>query len=117
MITVYHLGTCSTCKTILKQLPQRKDYVFREIKSEPLTAGEADQLAALAGAYMPLLNKRSLQFQERGIAAASVKENEVRDLLLTHYAFLKRPVVVWDKRIWIGSDKKTVANLINALGQ
>jgi len=41
----------------------------------------------------------------------SLKENDFKDLILDHYTFLKRPVFLTDKEIFVGNDKKNVEAL------
>jgi arsenate reductase len=37
-----------------------------------------------------------------------LKENDFKKLLLTHYSFLKRPVLLFNNKIYIGNSQKTV---------
>ena len=41
---IYHLANCGTCQRILGQIPDLKKFTLREIKSEPITAKELDEL-------------------------------------------------------------------------
>ena len=44
-----------------------------------------------------------------------MKEADYRRLILDEYTFLKRPVVIIDDQVFIGSEKKTVAALKKAV--
>ena len=37
------------------------------------------------------------------------KENDYKKLLLSHYSFLKRPVLIINKKLFIGNSKETVS--------
>lgn len=115
MVTVYHLSTCSTCKRILAGLPKREDYLFRDIKTDPLQAAEIDKLARLTGGYLALLSKRSQQFKVMNLVPSSVDETKARELLLAHYTFLQRPVVVHNSFVSVGNAPATVAALYQHL--
>jgi arsenate reductase len=81
---------------------------LREIKSQPLTATELDQLSKLSGSYEALFSKRARLYKERNLKEIDLQENDFKSLLLEHYTFLKRPVLVYNGEIFIGNSKKTV---------
>ncbi len=47
-------------------------------------------------------------YQQRGLKNLTLSENEIKDLLLEHYTFLKRPVLIWEEYIFIGNSKNTI---------
>lgn len=115
MRKVYYLATCSTCSKILKELELPSDYELQDIKTHPLTA---DQLAALhkqADSYETLFSKRAQLYKQRGLKDKNLTENDYKELLLEHYTFLKRPVLVVDDEIFIGNASKTIAEAKKAI--
>jgi arsenate reductase len=48
-----------------------------------------------------------MKYKEWGLKDKHLTEKDYRDLILQEYTFLKRPVVVNGKKIFIGSEKKT----------
>ncbi|NAW51762.1 arsenate reductase family protein [Elizabethkingia argentiflava] len=110
MRKVFYLKSCSTCKKIMKKFPLA-EWELREIKSAPLTENELDELYNLSRSYEALFSKRSTQIKERAIEVNSLKEEDFKALILAHYSFLKRPVFVTDKDIFIGSDKANLEKL------
>jgi arsenate reductase len=44
-----------------------------------------------------------------GLKDKKLEENDYRKLILDEYTFLKRPVTIIGKQIFVGSEKKTVA--------
>jgi arsenate reductase len=81
---------------------------LREIKSQPLSVSELVQLRKLSGSYEALFSKRARLYKERNLKEADLQENDFKSLLLEHYTFLKRPVLVHNGEIFIGNSKKTV---------
>jgi arsenate reductase len=112
MKKIYHLGTCSTCAGILKDIKaDKKGYGMQDIKTEKISAAQLDELKKLAGSYEALFSRRALKYKAMGLKDKILTEKDYRDLILQEYTFLKRPVVVNGKKIFIGSEKKTVARL------
>ena len=109
MTTIYYLKTCDPCRRILKALEPGPNTVLREIGATPISAVELDALYALSGSYEALLNKRSKLFAARGLNKKELTESEIRELLLEHYTFLKRPVVLTEKELFVGNSTQTVA--------
>ncbi len=110
MKKVFYLKTCDTCLKILKKF-NLKDWEHREIKINPITLEELEEMYKLAGSYEALFSKKSNQIKLREIDAKALQENDYKELILDHYTFLKRPVFITDKEIFIGSEKKTVEAL------
>ncbi|HUQ65081.1 MAG TPA: ArsC/Spx/MgsR family protein [Flavitalea sp.] len=109
MKKIYHLGNCTTCQRILKEInADKKRFNFQEIKTESITAPQLDTLKELAGSYEALFSRRALKYKEWGLKDNNLSEKDYRDLILKEYTFLKRPVVINGKKIFIGSEKKTV---------
>ena len=108
MKKIYHLGNCGTCQTILKDIKAtRKGFDLQDIKAEKITPPQLDQLKKLAGSYEALFSRRALKYKSMGLEK-TLTEDDYRDLILQEYTFLKRPVVINGKKIYIGSEKKTV---------
>ncbi|WP_435523592.1 arsenate reductase family protein [Chryseobacterium indoltheticum] len=110
MKKVFHLNTCDTCRKILAQF-DLSDWEKREIRKEPITQEELEEMYKLTNSYEALFSKKSTQIKLRGLDVKSLKENDFEDLILDHYTFLKRPVFITDKEIFVGNDKKNVEAL------
>jgi len=111
MRKIYHLSTCSTCKRILNGLKALDSFDLQDIKTTKISAEQLDEMKELAGTYEALFSRRSRQYAARGLKDKKLGEQDYRELILDEYTFLKRPVVVIDQDIYIGSSPKTVEEL------
>jgi arsenate reductase (glutaredoxin) len=115
MKRVYFLSTCDTCQRLIKQW-QLPDEVERiDIKERPLRLKELEQLRALTDSYESLFSKRARLYKDRELAKQNLSDSDVKILLLEHYTFLKRPVLIWDEHIFIGNSKKTTEEVSSFL--
>ncbi|MEW2920450.1 ArsC/Spx/MgsR family protein [Muricauda sp. ANG21] len=115
MKKIYHLGSCSTCQRILKELEPLDGVQLQEIKSEAMTPKQLEEMASLAGGYEPLFSKRAMLYRQKGLHEKQLSENDYKELILEHYTFLKRPVILVDGQIFIGNSKKVVQAAKEAL--
>ena len=44
----------------------------------------------------------------KGVKDQILSENDIKDLLLEHYTFLKRPVLLYDNKLFIGNTAKVI---------
>lgn len=110
MKTAYYLKTCGTNKKIMAPL-DLSGWKLREIKTEPITEEELDEMYKKAGSYEALFSRKSSQIKAREIDLKSLKEKDFKKLMLEHYTFLKRPVFITDQEIFIGNDKSNLEKL------
>lgn len=116
MKKIYHLGNCTTCQAIIENTKiDRKGFEMQDIKTEKITAAQLDEMKKMAGSYEALFSRRAIKYKEMGLKKKALSEKDIRKLILEEYTFLKRPVVIRDKEIFIGNEKKTVAALKEAL--
>ncbi|MEX2350121.1 MAG: ArsC/Spx/MgsR family protein [Flavobacteriaceae bacterium] len=115
MRKLYYLSTCSTCSKILKELELPSDYDLQDIKTDPLTADQLTDLHKRAGSYENLFSKRAQLYKQRGLKDKNLTEYDYKELLLEHYTFLKRPVLVVDNQIFIGNASKTIVEAKKAI--
>ena len=112
--TFYYLGTCSTCERIMKEIPNLKSFTLREIKGDPITPKELDEMKALAGSYEALFSRIALKYRGLGLNKMKLSEKDYRKYILEEYTFLKRPVMVIDDRILIGNAPKVTKEMAQA---
>ena len=117
MKKVYYLKTCSTCLRILNELNLSSDFELQDIKVNPLTVKQVEELAALSGSYEALFSRRAKLYKEMGLKDQTLTEKDFKHYLLDHYTFLSRPVIVINNSIFIGNAKKTTESAKLALNE
>ncbi|WP_300433827.1 arsenate reductase family protein [Christiangramia sp.] len=110
MKKIYHLSTCDTCKRILNELDVPDSFILQDIKNEEITEEQLDQMQELSGSYESLFSRRARLYKQRDLKNEELGEGSYKNLILDHYSFLKRPVIINNDEIFIGNSKKTVAN-------
>ena len=115
MKKIYHLSSCSTCKRIIRELGDGAGFELQNIKEEPLTAEQLEEMWAKVGSYEALFSRRAMKFRARGLHERQLSETDYRDLILEEYTFLKRPVIFIDDEIFLGNSKKVVAAAVAKL--
>lgn len=114
MKKVYHLSTCDTCSRIIKQLKlKEKGFQLQDIKTEPITKAQLEEMHELAGSFEALFSRVALKY--KALAVKPTKENEYKKLILQEYTFLRRPVIISGKSIFIGNKKGTIEEAEKAL--
>lgn len=115
MKTIFYLKTCDTCRRILKSLPNTEGFTLQDIKQERITPVQLEEMRRLAGSYEVLFSKKATLYKERGLKDKELTEDDYRSLILEHYTFLSRPVIVDGEHIFIGNSKKVVEDAITHL--
>ncbi|TBX71159.1 hypothetical protein EZL74_01255 [Flavobacterium silvisoli] len=115
MRKIYHLKTCSTCQRILKSLPKLETFELQDIKTEPMTVKQLDEMRQLAGSYEALFSRRATLYKEMGLKDEVLTEADFKRYILEHYTFLSRPVIIADGKIFIGNSHKVVQQVIDFL--
>lgn len=109
MKKVYYLKTCNTCLRILNELQLDSEFVLQDIKTEPITVKQLEDMKAMSGSYESLFSKRAKLYKEMDLKNANLSEADYKHYILDHYTFLSRPVIIYNNNIFIGNSKKTVA--------
>lgn len=107
MKKIYYLKTCDTCKRIMRSL-SLDGFTIREIKTKPITVSELEEMFQLSGSYESLFSRRAKKYAAMGLKDQKLEEADYKQLILSDYTFLKRPVIISDTTIFIGSDKKNM---------
>ncbi len=123
MKKIYHLGNCTTCQSIIKKTGiDNKDFVMQDIKfvrkdsfGEKITGSQLDGMKMMTGSFEALFSRRALKYKELGLKDKLLTEKDYRNYILNEYTFLKRPVVIIDDKIFVGSEKKNVEALKKAV--
>ena len=109
------LVSCNTCKRIQSELNLPKDIRLQNTKEAPITEEQVEFLYQQTGSYEVLFNRRSQQYRGRGLHEKSLTEVDYKKLLLDHYSFIKRPILIYNGVAYIGNSKKTIQAATAAL--
>lgn len=88
---------------------------MQDIKTEKITPAQLDEMKNKTGSYESLFSRRAMKYKEMGLKDKPLTEKDYCQLILGEYTFLKRPVVFVNDSIFVGSEKKTIVALKNAL--
>lgn len=99
----------------MKELNLSEEFIQQDIKKEPLSENDLTQLYKLSGSYEALTNKRAKMYSQQKLKDTDLQESDFKKLLLDHYTFLKRPVLINEDDIFIGNSKIIVASAKESL--
>ena len=97
MHKIYYLSTCNTCKRIIDDLElKERGFQFQDIKSEPITEEQLDEMYRQSDSYESLFNKRARKYRDMQLKDKNLSEDDFKSHILKEYTFLKRPVFIID---------------------
>ncbi len=115
MQKVYYLSTCDTCKRIIKEVEIPSSFIMQDIKKDEITVKQLEEMYALSGSYEALFSRRAKLYKERNLKDEKLLERDFKSLILEHYTFLNRPVILNNEEVFIGNSKKTVEAAKNSI--
>ena len=119
MKKIYYLKTCDTNRRILKQIKAAvseeiyKEFTFQEIKTQPITVVQLEEMYQFTKNYEALFSKRAKRYKL--LKEQILTEKDYKQLIVDEYTFLKRPVIIMDTKIFVGNSKKNIENVLNEL--
>ena len=111
MKKIYYLSTCSTCTRVMKELNLGKDFDLQDIKSNKITEEQLLEMRALSGSYEALFSRKAIKYRTMKLGDKNLSEIDIKKLILEDYTFLKRPVSLINKEIFIGNSKNNIESL------
>lgn len=112
---IYYLASCSTCRKIIKSLPNSSRLEFHDIRENPITELELEELHSLSGSYEALFSKKAQLYKSLDLKNKALTENDYKKYILEHYTFLSRPVILLNDEIFIGNSQPNILKLTKAL--
>ena len=113
--TVFYLPSCDSCRKIIKAISPKAQLVYHDIKQDPLTELQLQELQALAGSYEALFSRKAQLYKAYNLKNQTLTEADYKKYLLEHYTFLARPVFVIENQVYIGNKPEIVAKALAAL--
>ncbi|KFF04778.1 arsenate reductase family protein [Flavobacterium reichenbachii] len=114
MNKIYYLASCDTCRKIIKNLPEN-DLVFQDIRQNPITEAELEEMYKLSGSYEALFSKKAQLYKSMDLKNKSLTEADFKKYILEHYTFLSRPVFIIEDKIYIGNSQQNILQVTKAL--
>lgn len=115
MNKIYYLASCDTCRKIIKGLPKDNNLVFHDIKQNPITEAELEEMYKLAGSYEALFSKKAQLYKSMDLKNKNLTEDDYKKYILEHYTFISRPVFIIDEKIYIGNTQPVTLQVTKAL--
>lgn len=115
MNKVYYLASCDTCRKIIKSLPKDNNLVFHDIKQNPVSVDELEEMKSISGSYEALFSKKAQLYKSLDLKNKSLNEEDYKKYLLEHYTFLSRPVFIINNKIFIGNSQQNILQVMKAL--
>ena len=115
MNKIYYLASCDTCRKIIKSLPSGHNLAFHDIKQDPITVEELEEMYQLSGSYEALFSKKAQLYKSMDLKNKSLTEDDFKKYILEHYTFLSRPVFIIDGKIYIGNSQQNMLQVMKAL--
>ncbi len=102
MNKIYYLDSCDKCRKILQVFKQNDIKIDKQdIKVDQITPSQLDYLRSLVDSYETLFSKSARKYKTLE-NKAQLKELDYRNLILSEYTYLKRPVILVKDRIFVG---------------
>jgi arsenate reductase len=115
MKKIYTIGHCTTSLAMFEETGLDKligeKFTLQNIKFEKITPAQLDEMKNMVGSYEALFSRRALKYKELKLKDKKLTEKDYRQYILDEYTFLKRPVIIINNKIFVGSEKKTIAAL------
>ena len=101
MNKIYYLASCDTCRKIIKSLPNTDKLQFIDIRQNPISESELDEMHQLSGSYEALFSKKAQLYKSLDLKNKELQEEDYK-------TFLSRPVFIIDGLIYIGNSQKNI---------
>ncbi|MBI2280965.1 MAG: hypothetical protein HYU68_09805 [Bacteroidetes bacterium] len=115
MKKIYYLSTCSTCTRIIAALNLGNDFEYQDIKSTKITEVQLEEMAKMSGSFESLFSRKAIKYKTLNLKEKLLTENDYKKLILEEYTFLKRPVIIVGKNIFVGNAKNTIEDAAKLL--
>ena len=108
MDKIYYLASCDTCRKIIKNLPKTAELEFQDIRQNPITEEQLEELYQLARSYEALFSKKAKLYKSMDLKNKNLTEADYKKYLLEHYTFLSRPVFIIKDKVYIGNSQPNI---------
>jgi arsenate reductase len=96
-------------------LPKNHNLVFHDIKQDPITVEELEEMRNLSGSYEALFSKKAQLYKSMDLKNKSLTEDDYKNYIMEHYTFISRPVFIIEGKIYIGNTQQNMLQVMKAL--
>ena len=89
--------------------------MFHDIKQDPITVEELEEMYRLSGSYEALFSKKAQLYKSMDLKNKSLTEADYKKFILEHYTFLSRPVFIIDGKMYIGNSQQNILQVMKTL--
>ena len=95
---IYYLASCDTCRKIIKSLPNADRLQFHDIRQNPITEKELEEMYQLSGSYEALFSKKAQLYKSMDLKNKAL--NPYPEVLLIAIAYVsgRRPAAKYTYR-------------------
>ena len=115
MDKIYYLASCDTCRKIIKNLPKSAELEFQDIRQNPITPEQLEELYQMSGSYEALFSKKAQLYKSMDLKNKNLTEPDYKKYLLEHYTFLSRPVFIIQGKVYVGNSQPNIHAVTQAL--
>lgn len=115
MNKIYFLASCDTCRKIIKSLPNTDKLTFIDIRQNPISETDLEEMYQLSGSYEALFSKKAQLYKSMDLKNKSLTEEDYKKYILEHYTFISRPVFIINDKIYIGNSQQNIHQVHLAL--
>ena len=76
--TVFYLPSCDSCRKIIKAISPKAQLVYHDIKQDPLTELQLQELHALAGSYEALFSRKAQLYKAYNLKNQTLTEADYK---------------------------------------
>ena len=117
MDRIYYLSSCDTCRRIMSKIERIDRFELIDIKEEHISAVALEFIRNKVDSYESLFNKRARKFSGLSVNTSEFTDDKWRDLILSEYTFLKRPIIIYRDEVFVGNSKKVVEEALASINQ
>jgi len=117
MKVFYYLKTCDTCKKIIKDLNLSSEIELVDIRANPLNKEQLQTISSFSESFEKIFNKRAQLYKQRNLNTKILSESDYETLILEHYTFLKRPILLYNNQLFVGNSKNTIDKIKKFLNE
>jgi arsenate reductase (glutaredoxin) len=86
-----------------------------DIKQTPIKENVIDAIKNQSGSYEAFFSKRAIKYQELKKEGKILTDTDYKNLMLSEYTFLQRPICLIDDIYYVGNNKSTIISIQEAL--